>query len=180
MGLFARKPKMLDPKKFYTVSCEKFHDMANLGLELTPRGVIFVPELIRIGGETILAWLQDPAFQQRFGHSVETYYYVLAVRSFEAGLVFGDKWHHQVSALKSGFVEEVIKGDINDYVNPIIDNVMHMDEYTQASFYKDIFDCWTELHAPYWKLRDPRDYTFNLLLAAYQLGVSVILTKYGF
>ena len=46
--------------------------------------------------------------------------------------------------------------------------------------YFSIFDKWMELHEPYWKLADPRQYTFDATLAAYQLGVSVILEKYGY
>lgn len=180
MGLFSRKPTLPDPARFYAISCEKFHNMANEGLELTPNGLILVPELLEIGQKVILALLQDPSLQRRCGTNPETYYYVITAHSFDAGLVFGDRWHNNVSSLKSGFVDEVIKGDINEYSNPIIENIIGWDDYTRAPFYKDLFDCWKELHAPYWKLRDPREYTFSLMLAAYQLGVSVILTQYGF
>ena len=85
MGLFSRKPKPLDPSKFYAISCEKFHKMANLGLELTPRGLILVPELLPIGERIILALLQDPAIQRRCGNNPETYYYVITAHSFDAG-----------------------------------------------------------------------------------------------
>lgn len=180
MGLFSRKPKVLEPAKFYAMSCQTFHDMANSGLSLTPRGVIFVPELLSIGQEAVLRCLQNPTLQRRYKNNPEGYYYAIATDCFDVGIVFADKWHNQVSALKNGFIEEVFNGNISDYSTPIIEQVIGWDDYDRAPFYKDLFNCWKELHAPYWKLRDPREYTFNLMLAAYQLGVSVILTQYGF
>ena len=42
-------------------------------------------------------------------------------------------------------------------------------------FFPIIFEKWIAIHEPYWKLADPRDYTFKAMLASYQLGVSMIL-----
>ena len=48
------------------------------------------------------------------------------------------------------------------------------------AFYRVIYERWAKKHEPYWKLKDCRDYTFNATLAAYQLGVSMILEKCGY
>ena len=44
----------------------------------------------------------------------------------------------------------------------------------------EIFRRWVALHEPYWKLRDPRDYTYRAMVAGYQLGVSMMLEKLGY
>lgn len=36
------------------------------------------------------------------------------------------------------------------------------------------------MHEPYWKLEDPRKHTMAAMLAAYQLGISMVLEKYGY
>lgn len=179
MGFFSKKPKLPTPVEFYTTCCKAFHDLAN-EQELTPRGVIFVPELVRIGEETVLAFLKDPFFQMEFRSNPQQYYYVINTMCFMAGIVFGDKWHHQVSALKSGFVEEVIQYGPPDYATPLLEEVIGLDPEDTNALYGAIYGRWMELHEPYWKLKDPRDYTFKLMLASYQLGVSIILTEYGF
>lgn len=54
------------------------------------------------------------------------------------------------------------------------------DNEKENAFYRVIFERWMAMHEPYWKLSDPRDYTFKAMVAAYQLGVSMILEKYGY
>lgn len=115
-----------------------------------------------------------------FRSNPQQYYYVINTMCFMAGIVFGDKWHHQVSALKSGFVEEVIQYGPPDYATPLLEEVIGLDPEDTNALYGAIYGRWMELHEPYWKLKDPRDYTFKLMLASYQLGVSIILTEYGF
>ncbi len=50
----------------------------------------------------------------------------------------------------------------------------------QTDFYSAIYDEWIDIYEPYWEMRDPREYTLKAILAAYQLGVSMILGKYGY
>lgn len=180
MGLFSRKPKLPNAIEFYNTCCKEFHDLAMSEWELAPRGIIFVPELVRIGEDTVLAFLKDPFFQMEYRSNPQMYYYVINVMCFMAGVVFGDKWHHQVSELKSGFVEEVIKYGPPDYASPILEEVIGLEPDDCNNFYQMLYGCWMNLHEPYWKLKDPREYTFKLLLASYQLGVSIVLTEYGF
>ena len=54
------------------------------------------------------------------------------------------------------------------------------DPEIENAFYRSIFDLWLKMHEPYWDLKDPREYTFKAMLAAYQLGISMILVKFGY
>ena len=179
MGFFSQKPKLPTPVEFYTTCCKEFHDLAD-EYGITPHGVIFVPELVRIGEDTVLEFLKDPFFQMEFSDNPQQYYFVINTMCFMAGVVFADKWHHQVSALKSGFVQEVIKVGPPDYAAPILEEVIGLEPEHCNALYSKIYTRWLQLHDPYWKLRDPRDYTFKLMLASYQLGVSATLSAYGF
>lgn len=167
------------PEEFYVECCKEFHDISNY-YGLSSKKVVFVPELIRIGEEAVLAFLKDPFLQMHFRYDPQQYYYMVNTMSFMAGVVFGDKWHHQVAELKSGFAEEVIKKGPSDYATPIIEEVIGLDPEGANELYGGIYMRWMELHEPFWKLQDPRDYTFKLMLASYQLGVSTMLEKLGY
>lgn len=179
MGLFSKKSAPQDPIAFYTSCCKEFHDLA-AGVDLARRGLIFIPELIPIGEKTVLAFLQDPFFQMEFQNNPSQYYYAINTLCFMAGIVFADKWHRNYPALQTGFVDEVIRNGPADYANPIIVNVVDICLAEADEFYHSIYEKWLQLHEPYWALKDPREYTFKLMLASYQLGVSMVLEKYGF
>ena len=55
-----------------------------------------------------------------------------------------------------------------------------MTKEKRDGLYQAVFAKWLALHEPYWKMSDPREYTYQAMLAAYQLGISVILEKYGY
>lgn len=185
MGLFdfLKKNKTDNQKSidFYSICVADYHKTA-MQDGVAKKGLIFIPELIPIGEKTILAFLKDPFFQMQFGSNPQTYYYVIMSLSLQAGIVFGDKWHVNYSALKNGFVDEIIEEGPADAAIALMQaNFSEAITQNQGNvFFRKIFIRWMELHEPYWKLADPREYTFKAMLAAYQLGVSMILEKYGY
>ena len=144
------------------------------------RGLIFIPELIPIGEKTVLAFLQDTFFQMQFGNNPQVYYYAIMSLSLQAGIVFAEKWHSNFPALKSGFVDQIISEGPADACKPFLIQLGLSTTEKENEFYQTIFKSWLEMHEPYWKLSDPREYTFTATLAAYQLGISMILEKYGY
>ena len=168
------------PEDFYVYCSKIFHEEAAL-CGLAQRGVIFIPELIEIGGRVILAFLQDDFFTAEFSHNPTQYYYVIMSLVLQAGLCFGEKWHKDFGALKLGYPEYIIKNGPADDAIPILEKVVGLNGSNQQNaFYQKIFQKWADCHAPYWALEDARPYTFNAMMAAYQLGISIILEKYGF
>ena len=165
--------------QFYNDCVEDYHKTA-MQLGKASRGMIFIPELIPIGEKTVLAFLQDRFFQMEFGDNPQMYYYAIMSLSLQAGMVFADKWHLDYAALKRGYVDRIIDEGPADACKPLLRKIGLTDNEKENDFYRAIYERWMALHEPYWKLSDPRDYTFKATLAAYQLGISMILEKYGY
>lgn len=165
---------------FYTDCVKAFHDEA-MANGLATRGLIFIPELIPMGEKAILAYLQDMFFTMEFGQNPTQYYYVIMALSLQTGICFGEKWHKDFAGLKNGYVEEIIQTGPADDANIILEETIGISgNQEQNELYQKIYEKWIHCHEPYWKLEDPRQYTFRAMLAAYQLGISMILEKYGF
>lgn len=168
-----------NPSTFYSGCVTDYHEVAK-ALGYANRDVIFIPELIPIGQKTVLAFLKDKFFQTEFGNNPNQYYFVIMSLSLQAGIVFADKWHSNFSALKNGYVDQIIDEGPADEAEVLLKNEIGLNKEQANQFYGEIYKRWMALHEPYWKLSNPREYTFNAVLAAYQLGVSMILEKYGY
>lgn len=142
---------------------------------------VFVPELLQKGQTIVLEFLKDPFFQAQFGDNPIQYYYIINSLSLQAGCVLADIWHKDNSEVDS-FTDIVIEKGPAQYAKPLFEEHFGLDSDGDAGekMYSKIFDKWLELHEPYWNLNDPREYTFNATLAAYQIGASMILEKYGY
>lgn len=77
-------------------------------------------------------------------------------------------------------MNEIVNKGPTDVVEKILKAEFGMEKMDGNEFYAVIYDKWLELHKPYWELNDAREYTFKAILAAYQVGVSTILEKYGY
>lgn len=186
MGLFnfgKKKEKKFEPKSvvsFYTDCVQDFHEEAKK-YGVATKGVIFIPELIPLGEKTILAYLKDPFFQMQCGGNPQMYYYLIMSLSIDAGMCYATRWHEQFSTLND-YVEQIIEEGPADDANILLAKHFpkEISENQGNSFFQKIYPRWLAMHEPYWALPDPRDYTFKAMLAAYQLGVSMILEKYGY
>lgn len=186
MGLFnfgnkkkeASEIKM--PSAFYADCVADFHQEAQKH-GAACKGLIFIPELIPIGENTILAFLKDPFFQMQFGNDAQTYYFFIMAMSIDAGMLFATKWHEDDGGLED-YVEEIIDIGPADDANILLSK--HFPSSISADqgnpFFQKIFARWMKAHDPYWKQSDPREYTFRAMVAAYQLGVSMMLEKLGY
>jgi len=183
MGLFNFGKKTTTANSavtFYNDCVADYHkEAAKYGV--AQKGLIFIPELIPLGEKTILAFLQDPFFQMQFNGNAEAYYYAIMAMSIDAGIVYATMWHENFSNLKV-YVDQIIEEGPADDANMLLQKHFprEISDNQGNPFFQKIFPRWVTMHEPYWKLRDPRQYTFNAMLAAYQLGVSMILEKYGY
>ena len=171
---------MKDSKEFYAECVETFQNIVKEAGYL--ENPVFIPELIPIGQKVTLEFLNDNFFQLEFGDNPIQYYYVINSLCLQAGCVIADKWHSDFDQLKNGFVDTVIEEGPAAYAKPIFEKEFNLDSDNDAGekLYSVIFNEWLELHKPYWELRDPREYTFNAMLASFQVGISMILSKYGY
>ena len=185
MGLFGfgkkkEEPALKSAKDFYAECLTDFHD-ALAAKGYATKGVIFIPELIPFGNKAILAYLKDPFFQMEAGNNVTQYYYLICALSFMTGVAYADKWHSNFAELNNGFVDQIITAGPPEYAQPVLEKATGLNRDEQAEkLFATVFNRWIKIHEPYWQLRDPREYTFNAMLAAYQAGISTILEKYGY
>lgn len=190
MGLFKKSKKPapsppsaavgnVSPTQFYALCVEDYHNRAKQ-LGYAERNVIFIPELINFGQQAVLWFLRNDELQRQFS-SPNEYYYVAVNTAIRCGIIFGLKWHLDFEGLnRPGYVQSVMESGPSGLSADIIKEDLGMDEKAFGSFCVEIFLRWSAVHEPYWNLQDPRDYTVYATLAAFQLGVSMILCKYGF
>ena len=179
MGIFDfnKKNKLKSPAEFYKECIEDFHKEANK-YGVATRGLIFIPELVPLGEKTVLSYLQSPYYQIKSGGNPEVYYRIIMTVSMEAGMAYAERWHSDFSTLNAYAEEVTLNGPA--LMAAYLWTQHFSSENDRESFYQSIYDRWLERHEPYWALNDPRQYTFMAMLAAYQLGISMILEKYGY
>lgn len=160
---------------FYSDCIEAFHREAQK-YGVANRGVLIVPELLPRGEKVVLSFLQDSHYQSICNNNATMYYYLMFSLSIQAGIVLANAWNIEPDALDECEAEIIIDGPAdkaNELLEELFDKSISADQGN--GFYQRIFPIWLKQHEPYWKLSDPRDYTYNALLAAYQLGVSMML-----
>lgn len=179
-GDYNTDEELKKPNDFYTECVEVFHNIA-MSLSIAKRGLIFIPELMKIGENTILMYLKDPFFQTECNGNPYQYYYLIMSLSIETGMCFAARWHNDFDSLNK-YVEEIIENGPADDANVLMNKYLSKEVIGEQGneLFNKIYDKWVELHEPYWDLKDPRAYTFKALVAAYQLGVSMILEIFGY
>lgn len=177
-GFFKKKNNSLN--SFYEDCLEIFHNEANK-YGVANKGVIFIPELIERGEQTILAFLNDSFFKMQFGDNAELYYYLIFALTVEAGMIYANKWYEDYSTLDE-YVKKIISAGPADEANILLDKLFEKDisENQGNSFFQKIYPKWLECLSSYWNIADPRAYIMKAYLAAYQLGISMVLEKYGY
>ena len=167
------------PQQFYKLCIQDYHRKAK-ELGYAERDLIFIPELIDFGQKSILWFLKNEELQKQFSSPAEWYFTCIST-AIRCGIIFALKWHFDFAGLnKPCYVESVMEEGPISISKDIIERDLGMDNKDFYVFCMKIFKCWAVMHEPYWKLADPRQYTFYATLAAYQLGISMILCKYGF
>lgn len=176
MWLFKKKE---EPHQFYTTCLKEFHDVGEKR-GLTPKGVIFIPELLEYGQKASLWYLKNKQLQERFPNP-EVYYHlgVLTLTSF--GIFCGHTWDIDFDLMQDPrFVEAMMRGNPTNIAEDVIKNELGLSHQKYDDFCSEIFDLWLKNMDPYCKMRDPGQYVFNATLAAFQLGVSMILSAKGY
>ena len=169
---------MKKENEFYCDCLEAFVEIGKENNMLFKDNIV-VPELLDKGEKAVLQYLKDPFFQAEFSNDPVTYYFAIMVFSLQTGMIFASTWHKDFAKLTDQFVQAVVKMGPTDLALSLRQAVFESPA-KENLFYTELYGKWNEMHEPYWKLEDPRDYTFKAELAAYQLGVTMILEKLGY
>ena len=169
----------LDPRRFYVQCMKDFHDVAQKS-GFAPKGAVMIPELAPIGTRTVMSFLRDQELLETYGDDPVQWYYAIVGLSIQAGIVFGYQWHVDYSGLNEAYISSIIDNGPAEIAGDLMMQVCHKNQIEANDYYSSIFSEWLRLHDPYWNMTDPRQYTFNATLAAFQVGVSTILGEFGF
>ena len=148
--------------------------------DLCEDGIICIPELLSLGREAILAFLNEKKYIDQYGNNPRIYYYVLMNVTINAGIVLAYKWHTDAESL-SNYFDNIVKDGPEKEASAIrTEKFSKKLAYKQGHpFFLDIYSRWTAMTTPYWELPDPQPYIFDALVAAYQLGVSMVLNRFA-
>lgn len=166
------------PQAFYADCTTEFHKIA-LDHGFAGKGVIDIPELIPWGRQVAIAFLNDSFFKREFSENPTMYYYVIMSLCLQAGIVFADKWHSDREELHNEYVERIIAEGPANACAPLLKQFSLDDMDSENEYYMKIYSVWIKVMKPSWTLKDPTEYVVMAMLAAYQVGVSMILEKEG-
>ena len=167
---------MEDPKKFAQACLQEYLRIVN-EYSYATKGPVVVPELLQYGMSYEMRILNDHHYISEYGNNPVQYYYVIFQLSLVCGFIAGKTWHLNFGDFNS-VMEEAYYNNSKYMKDIYLD--LDLDKETFSEILDKLYNKLLELHKPYWDLNDPREYTFNALFAAYQLGVSMILNKFGF
>ena len=167
------------PTEFYLECIKAYHEAA-AKLEVVQKDQIIIPELMPVGEKVALAFLQNQRYLDLCKDDAEKYYQMIIFLSIHAGMAVATQW-------------DLNKNDIQKHLGMIINDPVQIGQELIKQYFSNvipdsngmilcvaIFIAWKKLHDPYWKLSDPRKYTLLSMAAAFQLGVTMMLEKYGY
>lgn len=184
MGLFGfgkskqETSRMLNPQEFLTSCTKAMHDRVET-MGFAKRGVIFIPELMTLGQKETIALLQNDYIASQYSANPTQFYFAVMGLVMMNGMVFAAKWHENFSGLND-YADEIRYDGPSDDAYELSKKLLNLDFDGTNKLLSAVFNERTKQHEPYWKLSDPRNYTFAAMMSAYQVGISVILERLGY
>ena len=174
------KKKMKTPDEFYSECLNGFITIAqgfgyaNLG----PRGN---EVLTKRAEQSVRELLKYKPMIKVFGNDPMMYYYHINGLAFAMGIVLAML---QLNAPQKFKEKGLIQMIVNDPETSAHDLAFHtMQQYGMApeiynQLVQELFKKFHELHEPYWKAKEPRDYTIAAFYAAFMTGCSISIERY--
>lgn len=79
--------------------------------------------------------------------------------------------------MDSRYVSYLMSAGPSDEAAKIMEKQFELNTDQANLFYSKIFEKWVDVLTPYWNLAEPWEYITKAMIAAYQLGVSMVLEK---
>ncbi len=152
------------------------HDKAR-ELGCIKSGVIFIPELIPYGQKLIDSDLHYDELLYSYPKANQ-FYHVMVLRALMYGIMLGNCWHNafdDLDELYETVEEEGPNGLVEDLIEDELSKELGKEQFTLLARWT-----FTVLVQQLPDEDDPRQYLVQAFNAAYQLGVSVVLSHYGF
>ena len=132
--------------------------------------------LLKCAGKSVRELLKYKDLIKLFGKDPLTYYYYINGLAFAMGIVLAML---QINAPEKFKDRNLIPMIVNDPDTSAHDLAFHtMQQFGMSSdiynqLVQELYDTFKELHEPYWKPGEPRDYTLSALYASFMTGCSI-------
>ena len=137
--------------------------------------------LARCASKSVRELLKYKALIKLFGKDPMMYYYYINGLAFAMGVVLAML---QANAPEKFKEKDLIPGIVNDPETNAHDLAFHtlqqfgMTLEVYNEMVKAIYEKFQALHEPYWKAREPRDYTLSAFYASFMTGCSVSIERF--
>ena len=169
-----------DPHASFESAClQAFHE-AVLPRGMAPEGLVFIPELTALGSWVVQSFLKDQFLSTSIERRPRDVHYAAMVMSLQAGLVIADKWQVDPDVFRTGYVDRLITEGPAWPSHGVLHWLGLTDYAQEDAFFREIFEVWWGLFEPHADGDDPAEYAYRADLAAFQLGLSVVLAKHGY
>ena len=175
-GFGKKKNDIRTPEEFYSQCTKEFHKETKL-MGLIKRGPNEIPEILKYGETAASSYLNDATIRNQYGDEPTQYYFVIMSLCLQAGMVLARNWSEDASSVDSRYVSYLMSAGPSDEATKIMEKQFKLNTDQANLFYSKIFEKWVDVLTPYWNLAEPWEYTTKAMIAAYQLGVSMILEK---
>ena len=138
--------------------------------------------LMKCAAKSVRELLKYKPLIQLHGNNAPMYYYYINGLAFAMGVVLAML---QANAPQKFADRDLIPMIVNDPETSAHDLAFHtMQQYgmhpdTYNQLIQELYKKFQDLHEPYWKAKEPRDYTLSAFYASFMTGCSVVLEKYA-
>jgi len=171
---------MKTANEFYTDCLEAFVKTAQgYGYAVSgPRGN---DVLVKRASQSVRELLKFKPLITMFSKDPMMYYYYINGLAFAMGIVLAML---QLNAKEKFADRNLIPMIVNDPDTSAHDLAYHtmqqfgMSPEAYNQLVQDIYEKFMELHEPYWKAKEPRDYTLSAFYASFMTGCSIAIERY--
>ena len=172
MKLFKKK---VTSSEFYTNCVKATHDLA-MKHGLIKGGMKFIPELLPFGVRLLQSDLACDSIVSQYPDNVKLLQ-ALSDRCLMYGIILADTWHHDFSHLQQ-MADEIDYNGPNGYIQDLVEEELG---FTPQRFSQWLGAVFTTCINEYGSIsNDGKDYLLKIPLACYQVGISMMLSHYGF
>ena len=155
------------------------HDEAER-LGIVMKGPAIVPDLLPLGRRAVSEYMSDRFLILEYEDHPEDYNFMIMCAAADFGIVLADRWYRDRNELEEFSADLINRGPVKEawaiVSRKFSDDIM---KDGAEEFLGCIFAKLSEMNSAVPESPDKRAYTFTSMLAVFQLGISVILEKYG-
>ena len=172
MKLFKKK---ITSAEFYTNCVKATHDLA-MKQGLIKGGVKFIPELLPFGVQLLQSDLACDAIVSQYPDNVKLLQ-ALSDRCLMYGIILADTWHRDFSHLQE-MADELDDNGPNGYIQDLVEEELG---FTPQQFNHCLGNVFASCVNEYGSVSNGgKEYMLKIPLACYQVGISIMLSHYGF